>query len=888
VADVEAHAPECPPAADGSHATTLAEDGRPLSFPESGTDDWGEEGEPSYPPGTMLAGRYRVVSLLKRGGMGEVYRAEDLKLRQQVALKLLPGSLIRDGAALARFHGEVRLARQVSHPNVCRVFDVGEADGRPFLSMEFIDGEDLQSLLRRIGRISYGKALEISRQLIAGLAAIHGCGILHRDLKPGNVMIDGRGRVRIADFGVAALADEPAESSLVGTPAYVAPELWAGGKATVRSDLYALGLVLYEVFTGRRVPPASSTPRKTAARLKEDTRPVPPSALVPEVDHRTEAAILRCLARDPAARPASTLEVVAALPGGDLVADAIAAGETPSPEMVVAAPMAGALRPALASVLLGVVVLGLGGILALSGRFFLIRQVPFESSPEVLAARARSLLRDLGHRGTSVASAYGWLYDKELDRWLKEHWPMDQGAEVRRMLGSGRPALYVFWYRQSPAPWSGPGLAVTPEMPPRSRPGEAYVLLDPQGRLLELEIHPPRESAELGFSTGFPDWTPLLTAAGFTPEDLLRAGPRRTPRVYAESRAAWTGSLPGPGGSSIPIRLEAAAYAGMPVSLALMTPWSSDVPPGPQPASGLYAAIVYFFYISVWMTALYLAYRNLRRGRDDRKGAWRVAAAGFLLSLLVEILSVSALSGPWTAVASRVGAYSLFIGCFLCLCHLGFEPYMRRHWPGRIVSWSRAIAGRFGDPLVGRDVLLGCVFGIADTLFRVFLKLGLDRADVHHRDPFDLAPLLGLQGLLGGLADKVFRGFFDTLTLMIFVLFLRIFVRRNGLAFLGAWAVYASALYLSQGFSPVLAGLLAAGVGAGIDVFVWYRFGVLAGACSLLVSTMTRRFPLTTDLSSWYAGGTLAVVLLVLGLALYGFRTTVSGQPLFQGGVLED
>lgn len=874
--------------ADGRPSTTLAEDGRPLSvLHQDGAEEWGE-GEPRYLPGAMVAGRYRVVSLLKRGGMGEVYRAEDLRLRQQVALKFLPGSLTRDGAALARFHGEVRLARQVSHPNVCRVFDVGEADGRPFLSMEFIDGEDLQSLLRRIGRTSYGKALEISRQLCSGLAAIHACGILHRDLKPANVMIDGRGRARIADFGVAALADEPGEGSLVGTPAYLAPELWTGGKATVRSDLYSLGLVLYEVFTGRKVPVAS-TPRRTA-RAKEDSRPVPPSALVPEVDPRTESAVLRCLARNPAARPGSAREIAAALPGGDPLADAIAAGETPSPEMVVAAPLAGTLRPALASVFLLVVLLGLGSILALSRSFFMIRQVPFESSSEVLIARARSLLRDLGHDDPAAGIAYGWLYDKELDRWLKERWPAGGGEGVRRMLAKGRPALYAFWYRQSPVPWEGPGLAVTPEIPSRSRPGEAFVLLDPQGRLLELEVQPPRESVELGSPAGLLEWTPLLAAAGFAPEDLFRTGPRRNPRVYAESKAAWTGSLPGPGGSPIPIRIEAAAYGGVPVSLAVVTPWSSSAGRrGPQTlASRIYKAIVYCFYVTVWMTALYLAYRNLRRGRDDRRGAWRVAVAGFFLSILVEVCGVSALAGSWTEAATRVGSHALFVAFYLWLCHLGFEPHMRRRWPARIVSWSRAIAGRLRDPLVGRDVLLGCMFGIGDTLFRFFLKLNLDRADVHHREPFDLEPLLGLQGLLGGLADKVFHGFFDTLTLMIFVLFLRIFLRRDGWAFLGTWALYSLALFLSTGFTPFLAAFLAATVGAGIDMLVWYRFGVLAGACSLLVSNLTRRFPLTTDLASWYAGGTVSVVLLILGLALYGYWTTLAGQPLFRGGVLED
>src|ERR1051325_10922835 len=141
-------------------------------------------------PGAMLAERYRMVGLLGRGGMGEVYRADDLKLGQAVALKFLPEHLLSDGAALARFHREVRVARQVSHRNVCRVYDIGEIEGQHFLSMEFIKGEELASLLRRIGRLPSDKATEIARQLCAGLAAAHETGVLHRDLKPANVMID--------------------------------------------------------------------------------------------------------------------------------------------------------------------------------------------------------------------------------------------------------------------------------------------------------------------------------------------------------------------------------------------------------------------------------------------------------------------------------------------------------------------------------------------------------------------------------------------------------------------------------------------------------------------------------------------------------------------------
>ena len=167
-----------------------------------------------FVPGTILAERYRIVGLLGRGGMGEVYRADDLKLSQPVALKFLPDHLLSDGAALARFHREVRVARQVSHKNVCRVYDIGEVDGRHFLSMEFIKGEELSSLLRRIGRLPQDKAIQLARQICAGLSAAHDAGVLHRDLKPANVMIDEHGNARILDFGLAGLAEEFGEDEI--------------------------------------------------------------------------------------------------------------------------------------------------------------------------------------------------------------------------------------------------------------------------------------------------------------------------------------------------------------------------------------------------------------------------------------------------------------------------------------------------------------------------------------------------------------------------------------------------------------------------------------------------------------------------------------------------
>ena len=261
----------------------------------------------SFVPGTTLANRYRIVALVGKGGMGEVYRADDLKLGQAIALKFLPETLAQDGAALARFHREVRTARQVSHPNVCRVFDIGEANGRAFLTMEYVDGEDLASLLRRIGRVPPDKALQIARQLCAGLAAAHENGVLHRDLKPANVMIDGRGRARITDFGLAGIAEDfRGAEAQSGTPAYMAPEQLSGTDASVKSDLYSLGLVLYELFTGKL--PFTASAMGGAMGIVDQiltADPRPPRELNGVLDKELEDLILACLSKSRKERPSA-------------------------------------------------------------------------------------------------------------------------------------------------------------------------------------------------------------------------------------------------------------------------------------------------------------------------------------------------------------------------------------------------------------------------------------------------------------------------------------------------------------------------------------------------------------------------------------------------------
>src|SRR5438309_5474665 len=348
-----------------------------------------------FVPGTMLAERYRIVGLLGKGGMGEVYRADDLKLAQSVALKFLPDHLLSDAPALARFHREVRVARQVSHKNVCRVYDIGEVDGRHFLSMEFIKGEELSSLLHRIGRLPQDKAIQIARQICAGLSAAHDAGVLHRDLKPSNVMIDEHGNARITDFGLAGLAEEFREDEIhAGTPAYMAPEQLDGRTFTVRSDIYSLGLVLYELFTGRKAFEAPTLGELVRLR-RSDTTPTTPSEIVKGLDPLIERVIDRCLQKHPEDRPSSALEVAGALPGGDPIAAALAAGETPSPEMVAAAPKEGALSPLVAGSLLAafVLLLGLGSWRTKYTAIYGLALVG--DTPEVLRARARDVVESL-------------------------------------------------------------------------------------------------------------------------------------------------------------------------------------------------------------------------------------------------------------------------------------------------------------------------------------------------------------------------------------------------------------------------------------------------------------------------------------------------------------
>lgn len=856
-----------------------------------------------FTPGQMIADRYRIVALLGRGGMGVVYRADDLRLGQGVALKFLPAAFSSDASRLERFRTEVRVTRQVSHRNVCRVYDLGElppepgaspgAPGDQYLSMEYVDGEDLASLLRRIGRLPHDKALEIARQMCAGLAAAHEAGVIHRDLKPANIMLDGRGQVRITDFGVAALASDArvAASEIAGTPVYMAPEQLEGREVSVRSDLYSLGLILYEVFTGRkafeRAAGAGEAPKTLAdlLQLRLASAPTKPSSVVADLHPAVERAILRCLSADPKERPASALALLAALPGGDPLAEALAAGETPSPQLVAASGGAGVLRPAVAWSLatLAVTLLVLGTWLW--GRHKIYGVVPLDLPPEALAVEARKVLKAAGLTQPPADTAYGFTASGIRLNWIRQN---DQSARRWERLREPLPHSVVFWWRQSPTPFAHTGamfgtvegVRVTLDAPPIDRPGHARVLLTPQGRLISLEIERNRfietregeEAARPAF-----DWTPMLAMTGLDPASMKPSEPIFFPQIPANARSAWSGTLRTETGDEQPYSIEAGTLGGEPAYFRLV--WrnhtffmENDAPPTniAQAAQMGSAAVT----VLLLAGSVVLARRNIRAGRGDRPGAWKLGVLILTLSAGGAIIASHELLNPSTNWFFFCIAYPLLLAAITAGMYLGLEPFARRVWPTALVSWSRVVAGRWRDALAARDVLAGAIAG-AFTVCMIGLVELAPALGLTPTGPFVssvagvtlASDRVGVASLCAAAGFAPLRGFASLLLLAMAQMLLR---RRW--ATLAATGVMLMLLVVGDSRAsadPLVFVVYAAAVV--VSLFMLVRFGVLAMIVADFVSSAGSPSGLP-DFSRWDASANaipLVAVIALIGAAAH-------------------
>ena len=833
-----------------------------------------------FVPGTILGERYRIVGLLGKGGMGEVYRADDLKLAQPVALKFLPEQLLNDEAALARFHREVRVARQISHPHVCRVYDIGEIEGRLFLSMEYIKGEELSSLLRRIGRVPADKAIEISRQLCAGVAAAHSKGVLHRDLKPANVMIDENGNVRVTDFGLAGLEEEiRKEDDRSGTPAYMSPEQLAGAELTTKSDIYSLGLLLYEIFTGKKAFEAPTLGKLLDLR-KSATTPTTPSSLVPNIDPLVERVILRCLEKDPEARPASALHVAASLPGGDPLAAALAAGETPSPEAVAAAPTKGLLSPVFAFASLGAVVVVLALFIFLLGKTQFQNLIPMEKSPEVLADRAREINAGLGYTSRPADTAQGFTWNSQVVNYIQSH---DKTAGRWNVLMNGELPILFFWYRQSPRDLVAlDRYAVGPSNPPIEVSGMTNLYLDMQGRLIAFSAVPQQlEETPAQLKS---DWSIFFAAAGLDITKFQETEARWTPPRFADARAAWDGVWPGP--QQMPIHLEAAAFHGKPIYFAVIYPWDR---PGRQEVyrPSLKEKVQSWLLISLLAAtvigAALLGFRNIRLGLSDRNGAMRFAVYTFVISMLRGMLvahHVPSLSAEFGILQEHL-AWSLLWTITIWIVYLALEPFVRGRWPHRIISWKRFISTDVRDPLVGRDILLGVLLGVTNE-FISFLWALTPRLLRLPTPPVwvDATTLSGLRPQLALVTSAMLQAPLAALATLFILLLLSIILRKDWLAVLAGWLL-AIGMTWFPGENPLLDIFFTALV-TGIFIFGLMRFGLLT-AVFAYVSQRVDAMPMTTNLSAWFSSATILVVVILLGSACYGAFTSIGGRAAFKG-----
>ncbi|MBZ5499799.1 MAG: protein kinase [Acidobacteriia bacterium] len=893
-----ASASQMPTQTAESPSTPAADAGAPMiSSPVGRLISSGPMPAGGFTPGMVLAGRYRIIGLLGRGGMGEVYRADDLKLGQAVALKFLPKGLADDPVRRERFYAEVRIARQVSHPNICRVYDVSELDGRHFLTMEYIDGEDLASLLKRISSLHGTKALDVARQLCAGLAAAHNKGVLHRDLMPANVMIDGRGHVRITDFGLAVAAGEEVPAGDVsGTPAYMAPEQFAGKGASVRSDIYALGLVLYELYTGRRAFEAKSLAELRAK--KEGAPPAAPAEIARDIDPIVERVILRCFERDPRQRPASAVQVAAALPGGDPLAAALAAGETPSPEMVAASGSTEGLRPWIAWACLAFVILGIGAGVLLARQAALVQRVPMDAPPDVLVKTARDILRSIGYPEPPADSAFGFETSPRYLNLQKvyqsaTHWDNPPAFAIQ------------FWYRQSPELLEHWGLGVAQSAgvtggvdssnPPLVIPGESVIWLDARGNLTKLRVIPPEEH-QPSSAVQPPDWSALFRAAGINPAKSTPVEPDRTPQAYAETRAAWTGMLPDR--PELPMRIEAAAYGGKPVSWRMIIPSWDDPSTGTTHSSanpGDAAANIIGIFLTLVVIAggAFFARRNLRTGRGDRRGAARLACFVFVALEIAWVFAEHHVPAQAELDLFIMSASSaLFNAGLLWLMYIALEPFVRRRWPGLMITWSRVLAGSFRDPLVGRDLLAGCVLGVVWALLNFLRYPVFPRFGATHVEPEagvflgTLYLFSGARAIVAGTSGLLYSSILIGLALLFLLFLLRVLLRSTWVAAV-AFILIMTARFGLPGDSSLIF-LIYIVLFIGMYLFILLRFGPVTFAATMFFACILLSFPITMQLSAWYSGIGLAGLGMLLALSLYAFHTSLGGQPLFGKASLGD
>jgi serine/threonine-protein kinase len=655
------------------------------------------------------------------------------------------------------------------------------------------------------------------------------------------------------------------------------------------SDVYGLGLVMYEILTGRRAYEGKSV--KELRDLQATGPPPSLSSLISNLDPIVARVVMWCLEFDPAARPGSARAVAAALPGGDPLAAAVAAGETPSPEMVAAAGGRGALP---ASVGIGLVIAATAGLLLvgpINDKAALFRLAQFKKPPLVLAEKARSILHKLGHSDQPRPSAYRLFVNTDLLNHIEE---TDSSLNRWDRL-AGRPTAFGLWYRESKGPlvpYNRFNGLIEWYDPPNLSEGMSRLQLDELGRLRRLEIVLSPRTANRDSAVAA-DWNQLFSLAELDPQTFRRVEPLWSPPLPNDRRLAWEGFYPGE--NPLPVRIEAGTLNGRVTYFRLYDTYERDrlleEPPGAGRGEDRYAGVVpprrgflgTALVLAFVIVPLFIVWRNIRSRRADPETAFRFGAFGAGLTFLAGGLCISGYSSADTVVGIMILqlAGALAMGVLLALGYLAAEPYLRRHWPDLLISWTRLAKGQYSNQLVGRDLLIGISAGaVTAVIYWV----------VHLAPTWFGLPLAGLEvdligTLMGGrwaLAEFLSPNFlivsmFTVVTLLIFVLILR---RRTTAVIITYLIVLLFAARPGIGVlsDPGSIGpFLADAAFLAIWLAILTRFGLLATVAMDFVVRRLVDFPITLDTSAWYAGTSHLTLIALAVFALCAFRTATTG-----------
>jgi serine/threonine-protein kinase len=713
------------------------------------------------------------------------------------------------------------------------------------------------------------------------------------------------------------LADELAgHRERAGTPAYMAPEQLQDGKVSVRSDIFALGLVLHEVFTGKRAYDTNDVVE--LKRLHSSGSVATPSSGTHEIDQAVERVIDRCLEPDPQQRPQSVYQV-----GGDPLAAALAAGETPSPELVANAVELGGLSRR-AAMLLALWIAAVTLVAVLISAKWVIPGDP----GVVLATRATDIVHDLGYKELPQNTAWGFQPNVP---YLK-HILAAGDTSWEKLNGDSSPAV-VFWCRWSPSP-------LLPEVnlhqtfpsindPPQIMPDSITVVLDGNGHLIFLNAEPSQTARPTPVLEDY--WHTLFERAGLT-DPAIELTELEKPEAPTGPVEPWNPviSLPHPPPSdesrewriSSPEALggdriaRAAVYQGRPVYFLITESQEAVGAAGApleedkhgSPAMSLVTKALdltrEFLLPVITIIAAVLAVCNVRGGRVDHQGAKRAGLLIFGLYLVVEIVSCrlgeQGISGVlWGMTGGRPMAHAVFHGIHLWICYLALEPYVRRIWPQLLVGWVRLVSGRWRDPLVGREMMIGLALG---ALIYLLGPIGADKlAEVMGLANFPpVANWSATQSITAptrqvyALCSAMITALYNVTFVLLLLLVIRMLTGRVWIAIIATVLLHSVAGVpwifgvFSYPESPLLfTGMMWSLVYAAVIAFALVRFGLVCALAAHFSMTLLWETVGATDLRDWHAAPMMVQLFVLGGFVAYAFWVSLAGQPIFRDMLAE-